>query len=227
MTTWPLVQQGQTSESARSVQFLVNGHGGSLATDGVFGPLTKAAVQSFQSAHGLADDGIVGPLTWPALIIEVRMGSNGPAVSGVQSQIHSRIQRPDVDGIFGPDTNEVVTALQQAASLVVDGIVGPNTWQALVAGVMGATSAEQASQLLFAAWAANDAADADKIASPNAVGQIFARPSSDAPSFAFDGCSGAAGSVGCTWLNGSSMLTILSNDNLGVPFFFATEVTFS
>jgi peptidoglycan hydrolase-like protein with peptidoglycan-binding domain len=227
MTTWPLVQQGQTSESVRSVQYLLNGHGASLNPDEIFGPLTKAAVQSFQSAEGLATDGIVGPLTWAKLVIQVQTGSDSPAVSGVQSQIQSRIKRPDIDGIFGPDTNEVVTAFQSAASLTVDGIVGENTWRALVTGVMGATNAEQASQLLFAAWAANDEADARKIASGPAVDTIFARPASDAFGFAFDACSGAAGSVGCTWINGASTLTILSNDNLGAPFFFATQVTFS
>ena len=36
--------------------------------DGVFGPRTKTAVQSFQSAHGLAIDGIVGPNTWSKLL---------------------------------------------------------------------------------------------------------------------------------------------------------------
>ena len=36
--------------------------------DGVFGPRTKTAVQSFQSAHGLAIDGIVGSNTWSKLL---------------------------------------------------------------------------------------------------------------------------------------------------------------
>ena len=36
--------------------------------DGVFGPRTKTAVQSFQSAHGLAIDGIVGANTWSKLL---------------------------------------------------------------------------------------------------------------------------------------------------------------
>jgi Putative peptidoglycan binding domain len=36
--------------------------------DGGYGPLTQAAVQSFQTAHGLTADGIVGPETWGALL---------------------------------------------------------------------------------------------------------------------------------------------------------------
>ena len=45
-----------------------------------------------------------------------------------------------VDGIFGPRTEEAVRGFQQALSLdvpsvAVDGIVGPITWRALVSGM--------------------------------------------------------------------------------------------
>lgn len=39
-----------------------------IVTDGEFGPLTEAAVRSFQRKHGLKDDGIVGPRTWTVLL---------------------------------------------------------------------------------------------------------------------------------------------------------------
>ena len=34
--------------------------------DGIFGPVTKTAVEEFQGSNGLSVDGIVGPITWGA-----------------------------------------------------------------------------------------------------------------------------------------------------------------
>jgi peptidoglycan hydrolase-like protein with peptidoglycan-binding domain len=226
MTTWPLVQKPDTGENVRTVQYLLDAHGASLATDGIFGPLTDAAVKSFQSANGLAADGIVGPLTWPKLIVQVKMGSNGPAVSGAQSQLHARIKQPAVDGMFGPETNEFVTAFQANAGLVSDGIVGPITWNAMVEGFLGATDPGQAAQDVFAAWAANDQAAAAKNATATAVAELFSRTFSAADGWTSNGCGGAAGHVICEWIGTPGTLRISVNDNLGSPFFFADDITF-
>lgn len=38
------------------------------AIDGIFGPITDAAVRQFQQDHGLTVDGWVGPITWGVLL---------------------------------------------------------------------------------------------------------------------------------------------------------------
>lgn len=78
--------------------------------------------------------GIVGPQTWKALIVPVQQGSQGAAVQAVQSQLKSRNVAITVDGSFGSQTDTAVRAYQGAHGLVVDGQVGPQTWQPLIVG---------------------------------------------------------------------------------------------
>lgn len=142
---WPVLRQGPNSAwprvTVRSVQYLLNAHGARLTVDGTFGAATKGAVIAFQRAHHLTANGVVGAATWGTLIVTVRAGSKGAAVRAVQDQINFRNNRNghtlDVDGIFGPKTQAAVRAFQQAMAhqvrgFSVDGIVGPQTWQALV-----------------------------------------------------------------------------------------------
>ena len=71
--TWPRltvqVQLGSTGSAVRAVQQNLNVFGAGLAVDGIFGPLTQAAVRNFQEAHGLVGNGIVGPRTWNMLVV--------------------------------------------------------------------------------------------------------------------------------------------------------------
>lgn len=147
LSPWPLVREGDQEHPVPTLQDLLRARGHSVAVDGIFGPLTNAAVRAFQQAKGLGVDGIAGPHTWGALIIVVRRGSSGDAVRGVQEEFRFRNLSDDpskglaVDGIFGPKTDAAVRGFQQALhadipSVTVDGIVGPMTWQALVGGML-------------------------------------------------------------------------------------------
>lgn len=146
---WPFLRQGQPApgplavEPIRSLQYLLRQHGHpEVVVDGIFGPITEAAVRAFQQSHGLWVDGIVGDQTWPAIVVQVQHGSQGDAVRGVQSHFQARNLSGDpskglqIDGTFGPKTDATVRGFQQAAGLAVDGIVGPFTWNALVNGIL-------------------------------------------------------------------------------------------
>ena len=99
-----------------------------------FDDATDAAVRAFQQANQLAVDGKVGPRTWavlrsvtaPADRPDLARDSTGDAVKWVQCRVAAR-----PDGTFGERTEARVRAFQQARGLVVDGKVGPQTWQAL------------------------------------------------------------------------------------------------
>jgi peptidoglycan hydrolase-like protein with peptidoglycan-binding domain len=139
---WPLVQQGSQDHPVKTLQYLLGARGHPVTVDGIFGPVTDAAVRAFQQGKHLAVDGIVGPQTWTALIVEISEGSTGDAVRGVQEEFQFRNLSGDpnkglqADGIFGPKTRAAVLGFQQALGIAVDGIVGPITWQALVSGML-------------------------------------------------------------------------------------------
>jgi Putative peptidoglycan binding domain len=228
--TWPLEQQGSTGEDVRTIQYLATAQGHPTGVDGDFGPLTKAAVQAFQSSRGLAADGIVGPQTWPQLIIQVQQGSNGDAVRAVQSQIHSRGDGAQIaiDGIFGPLTNDAVRAFQTLLGLTVDGIAGPQTWNHLVNGYLAAPDPQAAAQDVFSAWQARNRDRAALNATPAAVNEIFAQTFSFGDGWSFEGCQGVADTIVCSWKrsNGHELRIGVLNAVEG-PYYAADQAQFT
>lgn len=59
-----VIRLGAWSNDVKQLQTLLQKQGlYTGATDGVFGPITEAAVKRFQTSHGLISDGICGPKT--------------------------------------------------------------------------------------------------------------------------------------------------------------------
>ena len=153
---WPTLAVGSKGVDVRTVQHLLSQQGQAVAADGVYGPVTQAAVTDFQGDKGLVVDGVVGPTTWTALILPVSGGSSGQAVVAVQGQLRSQGWHMAVDGTFGPQTTETVRDFQVARCLLPDGVVGPVTWRTLVADFVRLASPEAAANHLRDASASGD-----------------------------------------------------------------------
>lgn len=133
-----LLKQGQQGDKITQLQKNLKSVGydpGGI--DGIFGPKTKAAVVTFQTAMGVDVDGIVGPITSGALkeVLAkptIKNGSKGYAVRQVQTLLTQKGYNPKgIDGIFGKNTEAAVKKFQTAKRILVDGIVGTQTWGAL------------------------------------------------------------------------------------------------
>ena len=68
---------------------------------------------------------------WPV----VRQGADGHPVRTLQDLLRAGGKTVTVDGIFGPATAAAVRDVQRERHLAVDGIVGADTWSALVVTV--------------------------------------------------------------------------------------------
>jgi hypothetical protein len=100
----------------------------SVLTDGFFGGATPPPPQP---------PGSSGAAPWEENMMRqlpvVQQGATGTDVRSVQSLCGARGHPTAVDGAFGPNTASAVKSVQAANHLVVDGIVGPATWPALMA----------------------------------------------------------------------------------------------
>ncbi|HEV2373076.1 MAG TPA: peptidoglycan-binding protein [Streptosporangiaceae bacterium] len=144
------ISEGEINGCVTELQILLNNNGAGLVVDGDFGPATLAAVESYQSSHGLAVDGIVGPMTKEELVFhsgsapppialnssacptDISEGQISGCVTELQILLNHNGAGLVVDGDFGPATLAAVESYQSAHGLSVDGIVGPQTKGALL-----------------------------------------------------------------------------------------------
>ena len=78
---------------------------------------------------------MVGPNTWEELYVTVWDANNDPWWATYGAQHHLRYgQGYDiaVDGYYGPETENATKNFQSNAGIAVDGIIGHDTWQALM-----------------------------------------------------------------------------------------------
>lgn len=97
--------------------------GAGLSVDGISGPMTRAAIRSFQTSRGLTADGIVGPITEAALIAAgagqpPQTGGGTGTTPGPSSAVSTRLPSPGTGYYsYKPGTNqyglsETIQALQ-------------------------------------------------------------------------------------------------------------------
>jgi peptidoglycan hydrolase-like protein with peptidoglycan-binding domain len=121
----PRVMPGLTAEKTCWVQnILDHAMGEKLALDGKIGPLFRAAVRRFQTAHGLKADGVVGLPTETALI---------------QAALNEIAQQSlvAVDGVMDQRTVGEIRRFQSAQRLPIDGRVGPITRGVMIRALGG------------------------------------------------------------------------------------------
>jgi|GEM_PF-3920755 len=99
--------------------------------DGAYGPKTEQAIKDFQRSIGVSPDGHVGPSTWRKLVADIQPKSTGKHVEALTLLLDKYDKKGTAD-TYGPITTGRVKDFQKNYNILVDGVVGPNTWKRLV-----------------------------------------------------------------------------------------------
>ncbi len=84
-------------------------------------------------------------------------GSRGPVINELQARLKKLGFDPgDIDGIFGSSTAEAVASFQRDRMLISDGIVGPQTFNALSLGPVSPTSPRTRRSKIFVSYSHAD-----------------------------------------------------------------------
>lgn len=90
------VRWGSRGGTVQSVQTIVGAN-----ADGIFGPVTHAAVKRWQSRNGLVADGIVGPLTSRAMGLNATSSDSRSQQSASRSSSRSSSASTSASGVLG------------------------------------------------------------------------------------------------------------------------------
>ena len=117
--------------------------------DGINGTYTKLSIKEFQKRSGLETDGILGPITKAALTngknsyinsqdqekLDILNLNKSQETIEIQEKLAKlNIYTGDIDGVFGFQTMVSLKEFQKKAGLKMDGVYGPNTKAALEKG---------------------------------------------------------------------------------------------
>jgi len=144
--TWPTLKSGTTgyANEITALQYLLKSYGYYTPTPtGTFDATTTTAVKNFQTSKNLTSDGAVGTNTWTSLVSgrTVKRGSaDADAAKAIQYLLKNKFGFSSIviDGAYGNASIAAVSRFQRALTgsplhTVVDGIVGSNTWNNLIA----------------------------------------------------------------------------------------------
>ncbi len=143
---YPLLVQGASGADVTLAQKVIG-----VTADGRFGPITAAALGTWQSKHGVPATKKLDNPTWATMVylklvparssalsaytnVVLRRGSAGAAVKALQKAIGGLV----VDGSFGPATEARVKAYQKLKGLAATGVVDRTVWFALMGAVVTA-----------------------------------------------------------------------------------------
>jgi peptidoglycan hydrolase-like protein with peptidoglycan-binding domain len=154
-----------------------------VEADGQFGPLTLAALKTWQARNGVPVTGKLDAKTWAKMVAlgkvpargakpgtttvkappahplakysrtTLRRGSTGAAVVALQKAL-----KITADGQFGPKTDASVRAFQSRQKLTANGVVAASTWNALMGKSTAATPSRGSSRAPVSSKAARPAA---------------------------------------------------------------------
>jgi len=160
---WPgvyLKEGVQSSEVARmqtymnAVSATFNPNLPIIKVDGIFGPVMKQDVVTYQVGTNLFADGIIGQKTWDNIVdrynaiyrgsektwpgISLREGSQGSDVAFMQTELneidawYGNLGTAKIDGVYGETTRLTVRLFQRQFGLTADGILGHSTWDRIL-----------------------------------------------------------------------------------------------
>lgn len=132
-----LLEYGDTGNDVKTLQGWLTEVGYPVPSTGYFGPVTLAAVKSFQSAHHLSVDGVVGPITAAALLAAVQSQNSSPITAPkgwvfplkplnrvLGTSYWTQDQGVDIPTVNSACGSQVVEVAMTSGTIVQEGISG-------------------------------------------------------------------------------------------------------